>query len=110
MTPPTFRDLAFEELLARGWQAQASSSVQHSGGIYACTLVLPNQHGGIVHAVTGQGRTRDEAREKAVEVANRWRRCTHPVRFADNERYQRERFVSSHAAPIITRSDTSKAL
>ncbi len=74
MTPPTFRDLTFEELLARGWQAQASSSVQHSGGIYACTLVLPNQHGGVVHAVTAQGETALEAQAKVVEVANRWRR------------------------------------
>ncbi len=57
MTNHTFRDLTFEKLLARGWQVQASSSVQRSGGIYACTLVLPNQHGGVVHAVTGQGET-----------------------------------------------------
>jgi hypothetical protein len=74
MTPPTFRDLTFEELLARGWQVQASSSIQRSGGIHACTLVLPNQHGGVVHAVTGQGETALEAQAKAVEVANRRRR------------------------------------
>jgi len=74
MTPPTFRDLTFEELLDRGWQVQASSSVQRSGGISACTLVLPNQHGGVVHAVTGQGVNAPEAQAKAVEVANRWRR------------------------------------
>jgi len=74
MTAPKFRDLTLDELLGRGWQVQASSSGQRSGGIYVCTLVLPNQHGGVVHAVTGQGMTVDAARDKAVEIANGWRR------------------------------------
>lgn len=42
-----------------------------SGGIHACTLVLPNPHGGVIHAVTGQGQTADAAQVKAIEIANR---------------------------------------
>ncbi len=74
MTAPKFRDLTLDELLGRGRQVQASSPVQRSGGIYVCTLVLPNQHDGVIHAVTGQGMTADAARDKAVEIANVWRR------------------------------------
>ena len=54
---PQCRDLTFDELPIRGWQVQTSSAAQRSGRVYACTLVLPNQHGGVIHTVTGQSET-----------------------------------------------------
>ena len=83
MTAPRFRDLTFDELQGRGWQVQTSRDVHRYGGVYVCTLVLPNQHGAVIHAVTGQGRTNDEARTKAVEIANLWRRVQAKKRSRD---------------------------
>jgi len=83
MTAPRFRELTLDELLGRGWQVQTSRAVHRDGGIHVCTLVLPNEHGGVIHAVMGQGRTRDEAREKAVEIANLWRRVQAEKRSRD---------------------------
>ncbi len=74
MTPPTFRDLTFDELLGRGWQAQSGSPVQQPDGTYRFTLVLPGEAEAIIHAVTGDGTTGEDARRQAVDTANQWRR------------------------------------
>jgi hypothetical protein len=55
-------------------EVQTSHGFHRHGGVHVCTLVLPNQHGGVIHAVTGQGETAEAAQANAVELANRWRR------------------------------------
>ncbi len=74
MPPPTFRDLTFDELLGRGWQVQIGSPAQQPDGTWRLTLILPGPEDMIIHAVTGQGQTGDEAQAKAIEIANVWRR------------------------------------
>ena len=74
MTTPPDRDLTLDELIVRGWEAEITSAVQRHREDYLCTLVLPNQHGGVIHAVTGQSETAEAAQVKAVELANQWRR------------------------------------
>ena len=66
----TFRNLVFDELLARSWRADAP--VQRVG-FWFITITMPGEDDTITHAVTGQGETADAARMKAVEVANVWR-------------------------------------
>ena len=74
MATPKFRDLTLDELGGRGWRVQDGSPVRRQNGTWDCILVLLDGAGILVHAATGQGQTGDEAREKAVEIANRWRR------------------------------------
>ena len=83
MTTPTFRDLTLDELGGRGWRVQGGSPVRQQSGTWDCTLVLLDGAGILVHAATGQGQTGDEARGKAVEIANLWRRVQAKARSRD---------------------------
>lgn len=76
MTTPRFRDLTFLELLGRGWRVSGPIPADDGtyDGTWFVTLALPEPNDTLIHAVTGQGVTADAARDKAVEIANAWRR------------------------------------
>lgn len=72
MTTPTYRELTLDELQDRGWLL--TPPAEGPDGLLSVTLVLPGDDDTIVHAVTGQGRTGSQARQKAIEMTNVWRR------------------------------------
>ncbi len=56
-----------------GWAVQPGSPHRDEAGLWTCTLVLADGDSDMIHAVTGQGLTAEAARDKATELANRWR-------------------------------------